>query len=202
MKILLLDDHPFARNHLKQAVEYIVPDAEIHCFENTASAALALNESKYHYVICDLQIVTGKDLKIPEYCMTEQIPYMVFSSHCNHDLISVLNRLRVNSFVNKSSPVEELHEGIRALLARKNYTCSTNQNIANTQTDDKEIPKLILTKTQSIVLSLLDKGYDQEQISEKLFITKRTVQNHLAIIRNNNGMTSTNDLLRSYRFWE
>jgi len=88
------------------------------------------------------------------------------------------------------------------MLAKKKYTCSTNQTITNTQADDKEIPKLILTKTQSLVLSLLDKGYDQQQISEKLFITKRTVQNHLAITRNNNGMTSTNELLRSYRFWE
>lgn len=202
MTILLLDDHPFARNHLKQAVEYIVPDAEIHCFENTASAALALNDTKFHYVICDLQIVTGKNLEIPEYCAIEKIPFMVFSSHCNHDLITVLNNLNVKSFVNKSSPVEELHEGIRALLARKKYICSTNQTIANTQADDKEIPILVLTKSQSLVLSLLDKGYDQQQISEKLFITKRTVQNHLAIIRNNNGMTSTNDLLRSYRFWE
>jgi DNA-binding NarL/FixJ family response regulator len=202
MRILLLDDHPFALDHIKQAVKLIVPESELHCFNNVAAAGKALHSVRFDYVICDLQIVTGKNLEIPTYCKIEKIPFMVFSSHCNNDLLKALIKLNVCSYVNKASSTEDLLEGIRSMLSGKKYLCSENRSILNSPSDEKEIKKLVLTKMQSRILDLLDKGYDQKQISEKLFITKRTVQNHLAIIRNNNDLGTTNELLRSYKFWE
>jgi len=202
MKFLLLDDHPFALKSLEDAVRSIVPNAEIYSYSTVEDASNALAQSTFNFVICDMQIQSGKSLDVPLYCYRERVPFMVFSSHSNKQLISDLNQLRITCMINKSSPTEELHEGIRNLLNCKKYYCSINQSFIDDTSEFIETPRLSLTPVQRKILSLLGQGYDVDKIAELMHIVPRTVINHLAIIRNNNLCSSTPELLRRYRFWE
>lgn len=202
MKFLLLEDHPFALQSLENAVKFIAPDAELYSFNTVETASKAIESMSFDFAICDMQIQSGKSLILPNICFVERVPYMVFSSHSNKQLIASLNKLKVLVMVNKSSSTEELHEGIRSLLNRKKFYCSINQSLVDDTSEFVETPRLSLTEMQKKVLSLLEQGYEAHEIATHLKIVPRTVINHLAIIRNNNLCTSTPELLRRYRFWE
>lgn len=200
MNIIILDDHPLILNALRSEIKSILPEAIIKTFTTIDDTKKYIRTQSVNYVICDLQIVSGKSILIPELCFRQNIPYMVYSSHTNKTIYQKLNELGLKIYVSKSSSPKELKSGILALLNEQKYFCSNVSEIINS--DDNEIIKpLKISKTQMKILTLLNDGLTQTEVATKMKIAERTVINHLAILRNNNNCNSTVELVHRFKFW-
>lgn len=200
MNIIILDDHPLILNALRSEIKSILPEAIIKTFTTIDDTKEYIRTQSVNYVICDLQIVSGKSILIPELCFRQNIPYMVYSSHTNKTIYQKLNELGLKVYVSKSSSPKELKSGILALLNEQKYFCSNVSEIINS--DDNEIIKpLKISKTQMKILTLLNDGLTQTEVATKMKIAERTVINHLAILRNNNNCNSTVELVHRFKFW-
>lgn len=200
MNIIILDDHPLILNALRTEIKSILPEANIKTFTTINDTRVYITTQSVNYVICDLQIVSGKSILIPELCYRQNIPYMVYSSHTNKTIYQKLNELGLKIYVSKSSSPKELKSGILALLNEQKYFCSNVSEIINS--DDNEIIKpLKISKTQMKILTLLNDGLTQTEVATKMKIAERTVINHLAILRNNNNCNSTVELVHRFKFW-
>ncbi len=200
MNIIILDDHPLILNALRTEIKSILPEAIIKTFTTIHDTRVYITTQSVNYVICDLQIVSGKSILIPELCYIKNIPYMVYSSHTNKTIYQKLNELGLKVYVSKSSSPKELKSGILALLNEQNYFCSIVSEMINTD-DDEIIKPLKISKTQMKILTLLNDGLTQTEVATKMKIAERTVINHLAILRNNNNCNSTVELVHRFKFW-
>ena len=202
MRILIIDDHPAIHRFLEQTLNEVVSACELTITSTVNEAARAIEDLDVDFAVCDLQIVTGKSLVIPALCSEKEIPFMVYSSHVNLDLVESLDKLGVSCYVSKSSSYEEFVDGVRALIGGGSFFCSVVKKTRREDRKDLPLPRLNFSKKQGQVLSLLASGFTQQEVSEKLFISERTVQNHLSMLRDSNKCSSTTELLRRYTFWE
>lgn len=199
MNIVILDDHPLILNALRTEIISILPEAIIKTFTTINATRDYITTQSVNYVICDLQIFSGKSILIPELCFRQNIPYMVYSSHTNKTIYQKLNELGLKIYVSKSSSPIELKHGLLALFNEQKYFCSI---VSEINSDDNEIIKpLKISKKQMKILALLNDGLTQTEVSTKMKIAERTVINHLAILRNNNNCNSTTELLHRFKFW-
>ena len=155
MKILLLDDHPTMQMVLEQSVFEVTNNVEVILAGEVTEALFHINKDRVDFAMCDLQILTGKSLTVPSLCNDLELPYMVYSSHVNRDLIDSLTALNVSSYVCKSSSYEDLKKGIRALLSGGTYFCPVIRKTKEADRKEFPLPRLTLTKKQSQVLRLV-----------------------------------------------
>jgi len=201
MKIILLDDHPLILNALESEITKAHPHLVISKFTTIEKAETFIKTNSVQFVICDLEIVSGKSTVIPELCYQNQIPYMVYSSHTNKTLIHKLQTNGLSIYVSKASSQDELQMGIKALINSQSYFCSILREVMQSDTQELDTEPLSASKTQLKILALLNSGFTQVEVAQKLNLSLRTVINHLAILRNNNACKSTAELLRRYSFW-
>jgi DNA-binding NarL/FixJ family response regulator len=203
MKILILDDHEVIRWVIKQKVLEIVPNAHfIEC--STASEALEhlAKSSPVQYVVSDLELTEGCNLKLMEAARGLGIPVLIFSSHVNKDLIKSIELLKVPCYVSKTSGVDALKLGLQALLQGQTYYCPlVIQTTYSTETY-KETRPLKLTEGQIKVLKEIQKGYSRKEVAKQLKIKTTTVANQIAKARDINDCNSQDELMRRFRFWE
>lgn len=171
MKIILLDDHKIFGESLKMLLE---EQEDISCvYASKIQEFLELiKEETYDIFLIDINLKddeTGLDL-IKD--LIEDNPkqrIIVLTSYDLDNYKDMAFDLGVKDFINKSVETQELLERIINVY-RGNY---------------KKIDKYIadpLTKREIEVLKELIKGSSKKDIAKKLFISERTLYNHIANI--------------------
>jgi DNA-binding NarL/FixJ family response regulator len=201
MKIVILDDHPLILNFLQSEIYQILPKAQVISFTEVSPTIHYIKKSIVDFVICDLQIINGKNLEVPTTCFESKIPYMVFSSHTNKIIYDQLKKLSVLVYVSKAAQALEIKNGLIALLNHKKYFCSNTESLAEKDPNIIPTDAIITTPRQKLILELLNLGLTQLEVSEKLSLSERTIYNHLSMLRDKNDCHTTAELLRRYKFW-
>ncbi len=171
MKIILLDDHKIFGHSLKMLLE---EQDEILCDYVSKSQEFLkmIKKETYDILLIDINLKddkTGLDL-IKD--MIEDNPkqkIIVLTSYDLDNYKDMAFKLGVRDYINKSVEIEELLERIISVY-KGNY---------------KKIDKYIadpLTKREIEVLKELIKGSSKKDIAKKLFISERTLYNHIANI--------------------
>ncbi|WP_019138714.1 response regulator transcription factor [Peptoniphilus timonensis] len=171
MKIILLDDHKLFGGSLKMLLE---EQEEISCaYVSKAQEFLKMIEKEiYDIFLIDINLKDDKTgLDLIKYLIDEnpRQKIIVLTSYDLDNYKDMAFKLGVKDFINKSVEIEEL-------LARINNVYKGNY---------KKIDKYIvdpLTKREIEVLEELIKGSSKKDIAKKLFISERTLYNHIANI--------------------
>lgn len=200
MKILILDDHPLIPDFLTLKILEIYSSSEVLVANSLEQAQFLLTQNQVDRVICDLQIIRGKSLLLPEYCCINQIPFMVYSSHVNYSLIKVLKELKVNCYVSKGSKTECLVEGLKKLMANDIYYCPSVQLEAKNE-NGADVPKPDLSNSEYKVFKAYSLGMNTEEVANLLGLKTVTVRNHRARAMDKN-LCSYTELLDRFKFWE
>ena len=80
-------------------------------------------------------------------------------------------------FVLKTSDVKDITEGIRQVAEGNSYfgqgvkELMTGHSVSGTS-------ELLITRRESEILKLISEGHTNQEIAEKLFISRRTVEKH------------------------
>ena len=171
MKIILLDDHKLFGESLKMLLE---EQEEISCVYVSKGQDFIkmIEKDAYDILLIDINLKddkTGLDLIKDLIDKNLKQKIIVLTSYDLDNYKDMAFDLGVKDFINKSVEIEEL-------LARIKNVYEGNY---------KKIDKYIadpLTKREIEVLKELIKGSSKKDIAKKLFISERTLYNHIANI--------------------
>ncbi len=183
IKVLLADDQSIVREGLASLLQ-TKPDIEvIGEAENGKVAVTKSLELKPDVVLMDIRmpIMDG----IAAICTLKQqapeIKVLVLTTFDDDEYVAQAMAYGAKGYLLKDTPSEELAQAIRSI--NKGYTqlgpgLWEKANTVNTNSKTPlEIAKL--TTREQEVLKLIAKGYSNREIAEELYITERTVKNHV-----------------------
>lgn len=172
MKIILLDDHKLFGQSIKMLLEEQADDISCAYVSDAQKFLKMIRKEIYDIFLIDINLKddkTGLDLIKDLIEDNPKQKIIVLTSYDLDNYKDMAFKLGVKDFINKSVEIEELLERIINVYKGK----------------FKKIYKYIadpLTKREIEVLEELIKGSSKKDIAKKLFISERTLYNHIANI--------------------
>ena len=185
IKLFLVDDH---RMVIDMWASMLAADPKFEIAGTSLDAEKALEEIKIklpNVVLLDITLpgISGIDLAKS---LREKVPtakILGVSMHTNIILIKQMLMSGASGYVSKTSSFDEMKSAILAVNEGQRYICRdvkdyiTNQVISEHNADPAyRINQL--TKRELEIVNMIKDGHSSREISEKLFISKRTVEVH------------------------
>ncbi|UGU16563.1 response regulator transcription factor [Sinomicrobium kalidii] len=181
-KIIIVDDHQ------------MFMDGLVSIFEDIDAMEVALKTDKAKTVMTYLEHTNDIDLVISDISMPEmdgielnshikknfpQVSTLMVSMHNNPNMFHQLKQNGVDGYVQKNASKTELIKAVKTVLSGENYfsdvVTQTYKDSLFTSQKAKEGP---LSKRELQVLELIAREYTTNEIAEKLFISKHTVETY------------------------
>jgi len=178
-KILIIDDY---EPLLEEIVEFLnLEGYETVSAKNGAEGIQVAQDFLPDLIICDINMpkIDGYQVykllqTLPE---TINIPFIFLTAKVQADDFKKGLKLGVDDYITKPFQIEEILNSIEKVIEKYDRL----KNI-NNKTNNKIEIKTNLTKREDEILNLICKGLTNNEISDKLFISNRTVGNHRANI--------------------
>ncbi len=187
LTIIIADDHPLFRGAMRQALSGVGEDnivLEAGDFEAARRAAEDCPNADLMLLDLTMPGVSGLSGLITLRAEFPSLPVVIVSAHDEPATIGRALELGASGFLSKSAGIEEIREGIDAVLAGDVYT---PKSYVRGQEHDPEIADLIqrlhtLTPQQSRVLGMLAEGLLNKQIAYELGVSEATIKAHVSAI--------------------
>ena len=191
-KVLVADDHAIVR----AGISYLVnQQAGFEVVDETASGTdtyMRIERGDIDIVIMDLSMPPGESGLITTERIHDKFPdvkIIILSMHEDQEYINKAMHNGAMSYILKSSPDSEIVNALKHVINGEKYL---DANIIVSKTDIREINasgntlKLkgynSLSKREKEVFPLIALGYSNKEISQKMFISTKTVEAHKANI--------------------
>lgn len=143
-----------------------------------------LESSKPDVILLDVKKPGLSAIEVTR-AIDEKMPWVkVISLSSHHHPVFIKEMLKngAKGFLSKNCSVEEFHEGILRVSDGKTYFCKLcSEVILREYTSDSESGLLdfrTITSREIEIIGYLADGYSTKEISEKLFISSKTVERH------------------------
>lgn len=202
-RVVIADDHTLVRQSVVKAartedgVEVVGEAADGH------AALAAVAEHQPDLVVLDIALPGIDGLAVAEQLRRDQ-PELKIVFLSMHDDDASLQRavgLGANGFVSKSASIDEFVEALRAVRDGGSYLSSgvasrvMHLAAARDREDDD-----VLTAREREILALLATGRRPGEIADELFVSVKTVKNHLTRIYHKLGVqTGTQAVAEAYQ---
>ncbi len=180
MKIILLDDHKLFGSSIKLLLEE-QDEIEFCDYVSTIDDLFKyLQVKNYDIVLLDINLKsekTGLDLIGEVLEIYPDINVVILTSYDLKNYKETAYKLGVKDFINKSVEIDDLIERLVRVNEGKHKIFNIND-------------KPLLTDSEKIVLKELVKGSNKKDIANKLFISERTLYNHISNIYSKLGVNN------------
>ena len=193
INIIIVDDHSMIREGLKQLLEL---DGDIKVIGEAGDGieCLSLIEKVHPDVLLlDINMPNMNGLRVLEEIKRKKMNVRVLILTIHNEIEYLLKAvdMGVNGYVLKDSNSSVLKEAITAVYNEKSYiqpslTPLLKEKIFTTERNKKTAN---LTKRELQVIELLGEGLYNKEIAERLFISEKTVKNHVSSIFKKIGVT-------------
>lgn len=180
MKIILLDDHKIFGQSIKMLLEEQADDISCAYVSDAQKFLKMIKEEAYDIFLIDINLKddkTGLDLIKDLVNDNPKQKIIVLTSYDLDNYKDMAFKLGVKDFINKSIEIEEMLVRLKNVYQGKGPSRKTFI-LEN------------LTQREIEVLRELVKGDDKKKIAQKLFISERTLYNHLANIYDKLGVSN------------
>lgn len=205
-KVLVADDHTIVRS----GISYLVNQQPgFTVVDGTASGTdtyLRIEQGGIDILIMDLSMPPGESGLITTKRIHDKFPKVKIIILSMHEEQEYINRAMSNgamSYILKSSSDGEILTALKHVVNGENYL---DANILISKSDLKQINASgadvnlkgysVLSKREKEVFPLVALGYSNREISEKLFISTKTVEAHKANISRKLHLHSRVELVR------
>ncbi len=200
--ILLCDDHKI----ILDGISSMLHDTEYNIEFQTQDGLSVLNKVKsnpgqYDIVISDISmpIMNGTELCKQIKQLFPRIKVLMLSMYSSSAIVKEALAAEADGFMLKNSGKEELLKALHRVMNNGTYYSDEIIPIlyAQIEKEKRQLENLsILSDREKEVLTLILKELTSEEIAEKLFISKRTVDNHRTHIMEKTQCKSTIGLVK------
>jgi DNA-binding NarL/FixJ family response regulator len=204
IKILIADDHPIFRDGLRQLIEN---EENMHIVGEAADGKKAFDlilEKEPDIAILDLSMPDKSGLQVlrelkHKKCRTKVIFLTMFKEE---DIFEEAMDLGVEGYVIKESAENDILDCINQVSQNNYYISSHISNLLikrRNKTYETKNEKFLLdnlTPTERRILKLIAQNKTSKEISDVLFISYRTIENHRTNISNKLNLHGTHSLVK------
>ena len=171
IRLMLVDDHVLFTQGLSAALT-LEDDIEIIAtFSDAKKALTALKHTELDLLITDISMPTMHGLEFIKKAKASYPTLKILVVSMFKDLVSLKH---IDGYLSKDTNIEEFSKAIRTIvLEDKKYTTSNTTNISSI-----DFYKNTLTKREKEVVKMIANQSSVNEIAEKLFISRSTVEFH------------------------
>ena len=206
MQILIVDDHAFVRQGLRDFLER-EPDLTV-CGEAAGrSEALQLcAELKPHLVVIDLSLGKDSGLDLVKDIAVQHPDLKMLVLSMQDELIYAERVLRAGAsgYIGKDSHPDRLIEAVRCVTVGGVYASeAVKQKIMQTvrRSDSGSDPVLSLSDRELAVFEQIGRGQSTADIAESMHLSIKTVETYRARIKAKLGLSGSNELMQRAVQW-
>ncbi|MFS0543349.1 two-component system response regulator DegU [Listeria monocytogenes] len=201
LKIMIVDDHQLFREGIKRILELEDSFEVVAEAENGKNIVAKVREYKPDIVLMDINMPTVNGLDATEMLVRQfpSIKVIVLTIHDTDEYVTEALRAGAVGYLLKEMDAHELVEAVKivdnggayihprvAIKLIREYchlaSTNTSQGVYGYQQPEVKMPLHILTHRECEVLQLLTDGKSNRGIGETLFISEKTVKNHVSSI--------------------
>lgn len=181
--LLIVDDHQMFIDGIKSILRnQIIFNVAAEAL-NGQQALEILEKEKIDIVITDISMPVMTGIELTKIIKTKfpEIKVIVVSMHNDRTVVSEIMMAEAEGYILKNTGKKELFEALTRVTNNGTYYSNEVLTVmmerVKTEKKSNEEIKLI-TDREIEILKLIVEEYSSEQIAEKLFISKRTVDTH------------------------
>ena len=193
-RVLLADDHRLFREGLRGLLS-VQSGIEVVGVAADGAELVALTGSvEYDVALIDIEMPVMNGLEAAEKILSThpEARLVALTMHNDEAYYYRMVELGVKGFLLKNSDIDEVVCAVREVCAGGSYFSQEllNSLVSNLKESQVEAEPL-LSEREMEVLPLICQGLSNQEIADKLFISKRTVDNHRANIIEKSGCKNT-----------
>lgn len=193
IRVLIADDHPLLRQGLGKVLELETNIKVVGEAGDGEEAILRVRELKPHVVLMDLNMPRVNGIEAARQIREEfaDIRVIALTVHEDDDKVFEVFQAGVNGYILKDVSAERLIEAVKAvyigetvihpIISTKLFK-ELNRISSTPSVPRKEILEEPLTSREEEVLKLIARGISNQAIARELFISEKTVKNHITNI--------------------
>lgn len=201
-RIMIVDDHPIMRQGLLMILK-VRKDMEVVGEAGSIKEALEVyREVEPDLVLLDLSLPDGNGVDFITAVRAEgfqDVKILVLTIHDDEGYLQKVLRAGANGYLLKKAADVELVLAIQAVIKGEVFidsymTKDLLQKVIDPQAAERKNPSI--SHRQKEILKLIALGYTDKQISEKLFISIKTVESNKARIKEKLNFTERSELVQ------
>lgn len=190
IRVIIADDHELIREGIKQILELESDIEVVGQVSNGEEAFIMANELEPDIVLLDINMPKLNGIETLRRFKDLGLKSKIIILTIHEDREYILKTLKIGAYgyILKDTDADSLIKGIRAVAKGEKYIQPSVSELVNGNSKlDKEESNNIkkinsLTKREYEVLMLIAEGLNNRDIAEKLFISEKTVKNHVSSI--------------------
>lgn len=208
-RTLIVDDHPVVRQGLAQLINQ-EPDLGL-CVEaaDTEEALRAVGQHNIDMAIIDISLrgkITGIELIKHIKARNPALPVLIFSMHDELPYVELALKAGAAGYIVKQEASKSVILAIRRVLSGKIYLSDkVAAKFLHTSDNGQIRPNNFgldsLTKRELEVFRLTGQGHKARQISQELVLSTKTVESHIAHIKEKLNLLDITELVQYAVQW-
>lgn len=185
IRVFLVDDHQIIRDGIRALLSGISNIEIVAEAASSEEVLLKIRSIPVDVALIDISLPGISGIKLTEQLTLSYpgVKVMILSMHLNEEYVSNALRAGALGYLVKNTTRDELISAINMVADGKKYlgrevseviTAGYIRRIKSDQALDREL----LSKRELEILRLTAEGYGNKEISERLFISIRTVESH------------------------
>ena len=185
IQVVVADDHELVREGIIKLLE-ITGDVEILAeAADGLEAVAAVRKHLPDLVLLDLNMprMNGIDAikKVKE--ISPKIKVLILTIHDDEEYVYEVTKAGAEGFIQKDVKPDDLRQAIYDVLEGKTvFPTSVTEKVEKNVPQDEEHTIEKLSKRETQVLELLAQGMSNRELAEELYISEKTVKNHVSNI--------------------
>ncbi len=202
IRILIADDHPIFRKGLVELID-ATPGMEVLSEAENGDQLLRLAERQQpDIIVLDVNMpkIDGLTAATKIRFSYPNIKIIMLTMRNDEEVFNEAMDIGVNGYILKENAVEDVINSIEAVAAGQFYMSPgvSGHLVQRSQQHAKKQPDFVslLTNTELRIFKMVAKSFTSREISEKLFISIKTVENHRTNICKKLNLKGKNSLLK------
>jgi DNA-binding NarL/FixJ family response regulator len=200
IKVFVVDDHELFRNGVIMVLNRMENTVVVGEAADGEEFLAKLNSIKPDIVFMDIKMpkMNGIDATIEALKRYPELKVIALTMFGEEEYLQKMINAGGYGFLLKNSSIDEIERAVNLVSQGKNcysdelLSYFTKKYIKKTNLEEDDIR---LTRRELEVLELVAKGFSNQEIADKLFISRRTVDGHKANLIQKTGSKNIVDLL-------